>query len=146
MDAAEKCSSCSGPLPKTFDRTCPRCGWDNQVGVRKCLSCKAIVSIHEAIGYGPITGGVGILGLVFWRFFGLGIGGSIVLAIGALCGLITALTLSYKCGGCGKRAPGRVRSSAEKRSVLLRRVAYLAGSVLLGVGAVLLLVMVAASL
>jgi len=147
MDPVEKCSSCGAAMPKGFDRTCTRCGWDNQVGLRKCVGCKGgVVTLHEMIGYGPIGGVVGLGGLIFWRLFGLFLGGMIICVLGALCGLITMLTLHYKCGGCGRRSEGRILSKDEKEQSGRRRLAYLVGTILLGAGAVGLFVLFIATM
>lgn len=143
MEPAEKCSSCAASLPRSFDRTCPRCGWDNMVGMRKCVKCKGgALSLHEPIGYGPITGGIGIGGLLSWRLFGSPVGWVILCALGSLCGLFTMATLGYTCGACGKRADSRLLSRDEKKSKAMRRLAYLIGAVLLAVAAILLSVLI----
>lgn len=139
MEPALRCNSCEAALPRTFDRMCPRCGWDNQVQMRKCLQCKAAVSLRETIGYGAIIGG-GFLGAAgLWRFLGGPLSGAVMGALGALCGLITLATLGYKCGGCGKRAEGRVLSKDERQAILRRRLGYLIGSIVLAVGSLILL-------
>jgi hypothetical protein len=143
MDEPGKCSSCAAALPKSFDLTCTRCGWDNRVQMRKCVKCKGgAVSLHETLGYGPISGGVGVGGFILWRLFGSLLGWSAICALGSLCGLFTLATLGYKCGTCGKRAESRLLSGEEKSALRLRRLGYLIGAILLAVGAVLIYILV----
>ncbi|MBI3856397.1 MAG: hypothetical protein HY293_11980 [Planctomycetes bacterium] len=139
MDPVEKCSSCAAPLPKSFNRTCTRCGWDNQVGMRKCVKCKdGVVVLSEAIGYGTISGVLGVGGLILCRFLGIFLGGALVCAIGSLCGLITAVFMKYKCGGCNATPVPRLLSKDEQASIGKRRIGFVIGSVLLGVAAIVL--------
>jgi hypothetical protein len=144
MEPGTICSSCASPLSKSFDRTCTRCGWDNQVGMRKCVKCRGgAVSLHEPIGNGPISGGIGIGGILFWGILRSAFVWVILCAVGSLCGLFTMATLGYKCGTCGKRADSRFLSVEEKRSSWLRRLAYLIGAILLAVAALLLAALIA---
>jgi hypothetical protein len=114
-------------------------GWDNQVGLRKCVKCKGgVVTLHEMIGYGPLTGVFGVGGLVLWRLFGVLLGGMIVCLFCSFCGLITLLTMRYKCGNCGKGVQGRTLSADEKGLSRKRRLGYLIGMLGLAAAAVVL--------
>lgn len=123
-------------MPRAFDRTCPRCGWDNQVAVRKCLHCKGIIVLNEKLTYRSILGCGLVLGLITWYFLGPTAGGAIGLAIGSLFALITLANLRYRCGGCGKPPEWRLLTPREKLSMRLRRVAYFATGVAFAAGAV----------
>ena len=134
-------------MPDSFDRTCTRCGWDNRVGMRKCVKCKGgAISLHEMIGYGPITGVFGLGGLLFWRLFGFWLGGMIVCIFCSFCGLISLLTMRYKCGNCGKGVEGRTLSADEKGLSRKRRLGYLIGTLALAAAAVALFLMFVAHL
>lgn len=135
METAVQCSSCLASMPRAFDRTCPKCGWDNQIAIRKCLHCRAMISLNETLTYRSIIGSGLVIGAIAWYFLGPLLGGAIGLAVGALGSLATLVNLRYKCGGCGKRPDGRLRSTTEKHRVLLRRLGYLAATVVLAAGA-----------
>ena len=122
-------------MPRVFDRTCPKCGWDNQVAVRKCLGCKGMISLNETLTYRGILGSGLVLGLSSGYFLGPLLGGAIGLAVGSFCALVTLVNLRFKCGGCGRRPPGRVFTSTEKRSMWLRRLSYFAAAIALAGGA-----------
>ncbi|HLY12076.1 MAG TPA: hypothetical protein VKW04_22430, partial [Planctomycetota bacterium] len=62
------------------------------------------------------------------------------------CGLITLASLAYRCGGCGRRAPGRLLSKGEKRALAMRRLGYVLGSLVMGAGSALLALGVAGRL
>jgi hypothetical protein len=140
MEPAEKCTRCSGVLAKMSGQICGRCGWDNQVQMRKCSKCQGAVALNEKIGYGPVGGMAGVAGFLFWWFFGLLLGGAIASVIGAVCGLITALTLSYACVACGKSPEARFLDTDEKEEFKKRRLGFLAGGIGLGVLALALFV------
>jgi hypothetical protein len=139
MDPVEKCPKCGAAYPKGAAQVCSRCGWDGQVGMRKCVQCKAAVVLQERPGYGPMGGLAGLTGFIFWFFFGLLLGGAIASLIGAVCGLITLFTLKYACSGCSKSVESRLLDGEEKDLFKKRRLGFLAGAVGLGVLAVVLL-------
>jgi len=122
-------------LPRAFDRTCPRCGWDNQVAVRKCLHCRGIIVLNEKLTYRAILGSGLVLGLITGYFLGPSAGGGVALAVGSLFALTTLANLRYCCGGCGKRPEWRLLTPREKRSLRLRRLAYLAAGAVFAAGA-----------
>ena len=131
MEPLVQCSSCSASLPRTFDRMCSRCGWDNQVAVRKCLRCKAMIILNETLGIRAVAGVAAIAGLAAGWVFGPVRGAAAGLGAGALCSAVTLASLRYRCGGCGHGLEGRLRSPRERRSLWLRRLAYLLGAVAL---------------
>jgi hypothetical protein len=119
-------------MPRAFDRTCPRCGWDNQVKVRKCLHCKAMISLNETLTYRSILGSGLVIGLISWYFLGPFLGGANGVAVGSLFALITLAGLRYRCGGCGKRPEARLLTPKEKHSVWIRRLGYFAVALVFG--------------
>lgn len=139
MEPTEKCPKCGAAYGKGAAQICSRCGWDGQVGMRKCLKCQGAIVLREKPGYGPMGGLAGVGGFLFWWFFGLLIGGAIASAIGAVCGLITLFTLKYACSGCDKGVESRLLDAGEKDLFRKRRLGFLVGAVGLGVLAVLLL-------
>jgi hypothetical protein len=138
MEPSEKCPKCGAVYGKGAGQVCGRCGWDSQIGMRKCIKCQGAVVIHERPGYGPMGGLAGLTGFIFWFFFGLLLGGAIASFSGAVCGLITLLTLSYACTGCNQKVESRLMDAEEKEAFKKRRMAYLLGSVGLAVLAVAL--------
>jgi hypothetical protein len=133
-------------LSASYDRTCLRCGWDNQVGMRKCVTCKGPVILHEAVAFGPISGVVGVGGVIFWRLFGLFLGLAIICAIGSLCGLVSSVAMSYSCSPCRRRPQRSWLSREEKKSFQLRRLGFLIGTVGLAVGSLVLFLLFAAAM
>jgi hypothetical protein len=140
MEQTGTCTKCGNILGRTDAQVCSRCGWDSQIGMRKCVKCKMAVVLNEKIGFGPIGGLVGIGGFVFWRLFGLLLGGAIVSAIGASCGAITALTLEYCCSDCGKVPEARLLDADEKEIRRKRKLGFTLAAAGLGVLAVLLFI------
>lgn len=139
MEPAEKCTKCSAALGKTSGQICSRCGWDNQVQMRKCVKCQGAIALDEKLGFGPMGGLAGLTGFIFWFFFGLLIGGAIASTIGAVCGLITLFTLRYACAGCDRPVEPRLLDADEKETVRKRRLGFLVGAIGLAVLAVALL-------
>jgi hypothetical protein len=133
MEQAAKCPKCGAAYGKMDAQVCSRCGWDGQIGMRKCIQCKSAVSLQERPGYGPMGGLVGITGFLFWFLFGLLLGGAIACFIGAICGLITILTLKYACSDCAKPVEARLLDAEEKDLFKKRRLGFLVGGVGLGV-------------
>ncbi len=118
-------------MPRAFDRMCLRCGWDNQVAVRKCLHCRGMISLQETLNGRAIVGSGLVIGLLSWYFLGPLLGAAIGLAISALGSLVTLGNLRFKCGGCGRRPEGRLFTPKEQRSVRLKRLAYVAAAIAL---------------
>lgn len=141
MESVERCSSCTAPMPPRHDRTCLRCGWDGQVGMRKCLRCNGPVILSEVLGYGPIGGVIGIGGVILWRFFGLLLGGAIVCAVGALCGLVSAVFLGYQCSQCSTKPQSSLLSKDERGDFWRRKLGFLIGATLLAAGSIVLFVL-----
>ncbi|HZE96919.1 MAG TPA: hypothetical protein VE981_07825 [Planctomycetota bacterium] len=139
MEPALKCNSCSTLLAKTFDRTCPKCGWDNQVRVRKCLKCHAgMLSLQEVVGVRTIGGVLVFMGLVLWYFCGPLLAGAIAAGLGSLGALSTLVLMRYCCGGCGKGVDPQLLSTAEKQAAWVKRGIYLAAAGLLAAAAAVL--------
>jgi len=138
MEPADNCPKCGAPYGKGAGQVCARCGWDGQIGMRKCTKCQAAVVIHERPGYGPMGGLAGLTGFLFWFFFGPLLGGAIASLSGAVCGLLTLITLRYACSGCNQKVEPRHLDADEKDAFRKRRLAYLLGSAGLGVLAVAL--------
>ncbi|MBV8881461.1 MAG: hypothetical protein JO332_15960, partial [Planctomycetaceae bacterium] len=120
MEPVEKCAKCGAAFARGANQVCDRCGWDSQIGMRKCTKCRNAVVLNEKIGFGPLGGLVGIGGFIFWRIFGLLLGLAIVCSIAAICGAITALTLAYTCVDCGQ-APGAHLLDAEEKEIYGKR-------------------------
>ncbi len=139
MEQAATCPKCSAAYGKMDAQVCGRCGWDSQIGMRKCVKCKSAVVLNERPGYGPMGGLAGLTGFIFWFFFGLLLGGAIASFIGAVCGLITLITLQYACSDCGKPVESRLLDAEEKDLFRKRRLGFLVGAVGLGVLSVALL-------
>jgi DNA-directed RNA polymerase subunit RPC12/RpoP len=139
MEVAEKCSKCNAAFGKLDAQVCSRCGWDSQVGMRKCVKCKNAVALVERPGYGPMGGLAGLGGFIFWFLFGLLLGGAIASVIAAVCALITIFTLKYACSDCGKIPESRLLDAEEKEVLKKRRLGFLIGAVGFGVLAVVLL-------
>src|SRR6185295_1770015 len=76
MELAEKCRKCAAPFGKLDNQVCGRCGWDSQIGMRKCVKCKNAVVLNEKLGYGPIGGLAGVSGFLLWFFLGPLLGGA----------------------------------------------------------------------
>lgn len=140
MEPAEKCAKCGAAFGKLDNQVCGRCGWDSQIGMRKCVKCKNAVVLNEKPGYGPMSGAAGIAGFIFWWLFGLLLGGAIASIVASVCGLITAITLSYACSDCGKQPEARLLDADEKEDFKKRRLGFLIGGAGLGVLGVLLFV------
>lgn len=140
MEPVEKCTKCGAALSKLSNGVCDRCGWDAQIGMRKCVKCKNAVVLNEKPGYGPMGGLAGLTGFIFWWFFGLLLGGTIASVVGAVCGLVTALTLSYACSDCGKTLEPRLQDAEEKETFKNRRLGFAIGAGGLGVLAAALFV------
>jgi hypothetical protein len=140
MEQAEKCGKCGAAFAKGDAQVCSRCGWDTQIGMRKCVKCKSVVVLNEKIGFGPIGGVVGIGGFIFWRLFGLLLGGAIVSGIAAVCGTVTALTLQYTCVDCNKVPEARHLDADEKETMKKRRLGFALSAAGLGALAVGLLI------
>jgi hypothetical protein len=139
MEQTGKCPKCGSVYGKTDAQVCGRCGWDGQIGMRKCVTCKSAVVLQERPGYGPMGGLAGLTGFIFWFFFGLLLGGAIASFIGAICGLVTLITLKYACSDCSKPVESRFLDAGEKDVFKKRRLGFLVGSVGLGVLSVALL-------
>ena len=139
MEPAGKCTKCSAVLANLSGQICSRCGWDNQVQMRKCVKCQGAIVMNEKPGYGPMGGLAGLTGFIFWFLFGLLIGGAIASTIGAVCGLITLVTLRYACAGCDQRVEPRLLDAEEKETLKKRRLGFLIGAVGLAVLAVALM-------
>lgn len=136
MEPSEKCAKCSAALGKLDNQICGRCGWDSQIQMRKCVKCKNAVVLTEKPGYGPMGGMAGVAGFVFWWLFGLLLGGAIASIVGAVCGLVTALTLKYACSDCGKAPEARLLDADEKEAFRKRRLGFgigAAGLAVLGI-------------
>src|SRR5437867_4396589 len=101
--------------------------------MRKCLKCEGPVVLHEALGFGPIGGTVGIGGVIFIRLIGPALAGAIVCGIGSLCALLSLTTMKYQCSLCDKAPPVSVLSKDEKAAFQKRRLGFLLGSIGLGV-------------
>jgi hypothetical protein len=138
MEPIEKCPTCGSAYGRGASQVCGRCGWDSQIGMRKCTKCQGAVVIHERPGYGPMGGLAGVTGFIFWFFFGLLLGGAIASVSGALCGLITLGTLRYACSSCDQKVESRLLDAEEKDAFKKRRLGYLLGAVGLGALAVVL--------
>lgn len=144
MEVAEKCTKCSAAFGKLDAQVCSRCGWDSQIGMRKCVKCKSAVVLHEKPGFGPIGGLAGISAFVFWYFFKLLLGGAIASIVTAVSCFITAVTLSYACSDCGKKPETRLLDEDEKEDFKKRRMGFLlAGAGLSALGVLLLVAWVA---
>jgi len=139
MDPIERCPKCGASYPKGAAQVCSRCGWDSQVGMRKCLKCQGAIVLNERLGYGPMGGLSGITGFIFWFFFGLLLGGALASFIGAVCGLLTLITLKYACSGCDQAVESRLLDAEEKDAFKKRRLGFLLGAVGLGILSIVLL-------
>jgi len=140
MELAEKCRKCAAPFGKLDNQVCGRCGWDSQIGMRKCVKCKNAVVLNEKLGYGPIGGLAGVSGFLLWFFLGPLLGGAVASVVAAGCGLLTALTLSYACTDCGKKPEARLLDADEKEDFKKRRLGFLIGGAGLGALGLLLFV------
>jgi hypothetical protein len=140
MEQTEKCAKCGVAVAKGDTQVCGRCGWDTQIGMRKCVACKSAVALDEKIGFGPIGGLVGIGGFLFWRLFGPLLGGAIVSGIAAACGAVTAATLQYLCVDCKKAPEARHLDIDEKETLKKRRLGFALSAAGLGALAVGLLI------
>jgi hypothetical protein len=106
--------------------------------MRKCTACKGPIVIHEALGFGPIGSIIGIGGLASWwllRALGL----AAVLAIGGICGLVSAVFMAWRCSLCKKRPPRSFLNREEKKTSWLRRLGFVLGAALCFAGAFVLL-------
>src|SRR5258708_6957708 len=121
MEPVEKCAKCGAAFPRDAKQICSRCGWDSQIGMRKCTKCQSPVVLNEKIGFGPIGGLVGIGSFIFWRIFGLLPGGAIISLVAAACGAVTALTLSYACVHCNQVPETRLLAPHENHAYPTRK-------------------------
>lgn len=140
MELSEKCTKCSAPFGKLDAQVCGRCGWDGQIGMRKCVKCRNAVILNEKVGYGKIGGVAGVGGFLFWYLLGPLLGGAIAAGAAGACGLVTALTLSYSCTDCGKEPESRLLDADEKEEFKKRRLGFLIGGAGLGALGLLLFV------
>ena len=140
MEPVEKCAKCGAAFPRDAKQVCSRCGWDSQIGMRKCVKCQSAVVLNEKIGFGPMGGLVGIGGFIFWRIFGLLPGGAIISLVAAACGAVTALTLTYACVDCNKVPESRFLDEDEKDVYRKRKLGFGISAVGLGVLGVLLVI------
>jgi hypothetical protein len=139
VDPSGTCLACAAALPKGYDATCVRCGWDDRVGMRKCVACKGPIVLHEALGFGPIGSIVGVGGFAAWMFLrAVGLAG--ICVIGAICGVISAFFMTWRCSLCKKRPRRDCFNPEEKRTFRLRRLGFVLGAVLLVAGAAVSLV------
>lgn len=138
--AQKKCYLCHQPVPDGAT-VCKKCGWDSHKGQRSCLTCSGTIVLAPGSGLNaPIVNLIVFVGIFICGFL-FGFLGSMAfgLFIMAIVNLYSAVTLGYRCKGCGKNFPVLTvpEDTNEQRDRQMKRFWYFAGAGASAIGSVI---------
>lgn len=137
MEPQKRCFRCRSPLPEEA-LSCPMCGWHSLKLCRCCLTCQRPIDLVPGLGLsGNVLNGAVVVVFLTLGFMSGFLGSLAVgLFLGAAGRLYSALTLEFRCKGCGRPPSGpfleedRQERRTKRASLFAASVGMAAGSII----------------